>query len=33
MAALAGWTYAEMLHRIIKAAQLRERVKADAEAM
>ena len=31
--ALAGWTYADMLHRIIKAAQLRERVKADAEAM
>ena len=30
MAALAGWTYAEMLHRIIRAAQLRERVKADA---
>jgi len=33
MAALAGWTYADMLHRIIKAAELRERVKANAEAM
>jgi D-alanine-D-alanine ligase len=30
MATLAGWTYAEMLHKIIRAAQLRERVKAEA---
>jgi D-alanine-D-alanine ligase len=32
MATLAGWTYADMLHKIIRAAQLRERVKADAAA-
>ena len=30
MATLAGWTYADMLHKIIRAAQLRERVKADS---
>tara|TARA_B110000503_G_scaffold83460_1_gene127344 strand:+ start:56598 stop:58541 length:1944 start_codon:yes stop_codon:yes gene_type:complete len=33
MAALAGWTYAEMLHKIIRAAQLRERVKAEAASI
>lgn len=33
MAALAGWTYADMLHRIIKAAELREKIKANADAM
>jgi len=33
MAAFAGWTYADMLHKIIKAAELRERVKADSAGM
>ncbi len=30
MAALAGWSYADMLHKIIRAAEIRERVKANS---
>jgi hypothetical protein len=33
MAALHGWSYADMLHKIIRAAELRERIKANAESM